>query len=179
VEARGAGGRDEEHEDEERSPLGRLVALAALIGAAVLVYMLLFGGEEYEVTAEFQNAGQVVSGNEVVVGGTPVGSVESVELGPDGQALVTFTVKDEYAPLRRGTTATIRSPSLSQIAGRQILADETNSARASRLASQRLLGTESTDEYVRRIRQVTPADVQRVAQAYLQPERAVMVIVTP
>jgi predicted Zn-dependent peptidase len=70
-------------------------------------------------------------------------------------------------------------PRISQIAGRQILADETNSARASRLASQRALGTESTDEYVRRIRQVTPADVQRVAQAYLQPERAVMIIVTP
>jgi predicted Zn-dependent peptidase len=68
---------------------------------------------------------------------------------------------------------------ISQIAGRQILADETNSARASRLASQRALGTESTDEYVRRIRQVTAADVQRVAQTYIHPERSVMIVVTP
>ncbi len=68
---------------------------------------------------------------------------------------------------------------ISQISGRQILADETNSARANRLASQRTLGTESTDEYVRRIREVTPADVLRVAQTYLDPDRSVLVVVTP
>jgi zinc protease len=68
---------------------------------------------------------------------------------------------------------------ISQIAGRQILADETNSARATRLATQRTLGTESTDEYVRRVRQVTPADVLRVAQTYLDPDRSVVVVVTP
>jgi predicted Zn-dependent peptidase len=68
---------------------------------------------------------------------------------------------------------------ISQIAGRQIIADETNSARATRLASQRALGTESTDEYVRRVRQVTPADVWRVAQSYLSSDSAVVVVVTP
>ncbi len=68
---------------------------------------------------------------------------------------------------------------ISQVAGRQILADETNNARANRLALQRTLGTESTDEYVRRIRAVTPADVLRVAQTYLDPDRSVLVVVTP
>lgn len=67
----------------------------------------------------------------------------------------------------------------SQIAGRQILADETNSARVSRLASQEALGTESTEEYVRRIRQVTPGDVLRVARTYLDPDRSVLVVVGP
>ncbi|MGH2987214.1 MAG: MlaD family protein [Solirubrobacterales bacterium] len=101
--------------------IGRIAALIALAVVVVAVFVLFTGnGDEYEVTAEFENAGQLVSGNQVVVGGTAAGSVREIELGPNGQALVTFTVEDEYAPLHRGTTATIRSPSLSQIAGRQI-----------------------------------------------------------
>jgi predicted Zn-dependent peptidase len=68
---------------------------------------------------------------------------------------------------------------ISQIAGQQILADEGNAARASRLASQEILGTEPTEEFVRRIRQVIPADVQRVAQTYLDPDRALLVVVGP
>ena len=56
----------------------------------------------------------------MVVGGVAVGSVSEIELGPSGQAAVTFSVDDDYAPLQRGTIATVRSPSLSQIAGRQV-----------------------------------------------------------
>jgi len=67
----------------------------------------------------------------------------------------------------------------SEIAGRQILADETNSARANRLASRILLGTEPTEEFVRRIRAVTPADVLRVAQTYLNPDAELLVVVGP
>jgi phospholipid/cholesterol/gamma-HCH transport system substrate-binding protein len=103
------------------SVIGRIAALIALAVAVVAVFILFSGSEdEYEVTAEFENASQLVEGNEVVVGGAPAGSVKEIELGPEGQAVVTFTVDEEYAPLRRGTTATVRSPSLSQIAGRQI-----------------------------------------------------------
>ena len=101
--------------------ISRIAALAA-IAAVVIALVLLFGGDgdDYEVTAEFVNASQLVNGNEVMVGGAPVGTVKNIELGPQGQALVTFSVDEDYAPLRRGTTATVRSPSLSQIAGRQI-----------------------------------------------------------
>jgi phospholipid/cholesterol/gamma-HCH transport system substrate-binding protein len=102
------------------SATGRIAAVITLIAAVLVVFMLLSGGDEYEVTAEFENAGQLVKGNEVVVGGVAAGSVKSIELGPEGQALVTFTVSEDYAPLARGTVATIRSPSLSQIAGRQV-----------------------------------------------------------
>ena len=102
------------------SVIGRVAALIALVVAVVVVVVLLDGGEDYEVTAEFENAGQLVKGNEVVVGGAAAGSVKGIELGPEGQALVTFSVDEEYAPLQRGTVATIRSPSLSQIAGRQV-----------------------------------------------------------
>jgi phospholipid/cholesterol/gamma-HCH transport system substrate-binding protein len=101
--------------------IGRLAAIAALVIAVVAIVVLLSGnGDEYEVTAEFENASQLVTGNEVVVGGTAAGTVKEIELGPDGQALVTFTVNQDFAPLHRGTVATIRSPSLSQIAGRQV-----------------------------------------------------------
>ena len=56
----------------------------------------------------------------MIVGGVAAGSVKKIELGEDGQALVTFSVDDEYAPLKRGTTATVRSYSLSGIANRQV-----------------------------------------------------------
>jgi phospholipid/cholesterol/gamma-HCH transport system substrate-binding protein len=101
--------------------ISRIAALAALVIAVVVVVMMLGGGDEpYEVTAEFENASQLVPGNEVIVGGIAAGSVKEIELGDDGQALVTFTVNDEYAPLRRGTVATVRSYSLSGIANRQV-----------------------------------------------------------
>jgi phospholipid/cholesterol/gamma-HCH transport system substrate-binding protein len=100
--------------------IGRVVAVVAIAIVVVGLVLLLGGGDDYEVTAEFENASQLVKGNEVVVGGTPVGTVKEIELGEEGEALVTFSVSDDYAPLRRGTSATVRSPSLSQIAGRQI-----------------------------------------------------------
>ena len=101
--------------------MGRIAALVALAVAAVAVALLLFGGgKSYEITAEFQNASQLVKGSQVVVGGVPAGSVKDIELGDHGQALVTFSVKDPYIPLYEGTTAQIRSYSLSGIANRQV-----------------------------------------------------------
>jgi phospholipid/cholesterol/gamma-HCH transport system substrate-binding protein len=102
-----------------------VIALAALIVAAVVIFFLLLSGGDspYRVTATFENASQIVKGNEVVVAGTPVGTVDTIELGDNGSALITFTVSEEYAPLKRGTRATVRSPSLSSIAGRQIQLD--------------------------------------------------------
>ena len=103
------------------SAVGRIAAVVALAVAAVAVALLLFrGGSTYEVTAEFQNASQLVKGSQVVVAGVPSGSVKDIALGDHGQALVTFTVEDPYSPLREGTHATIRSYSLSGIANRQI-----------------------------------------------------------
>ena len=101
--------------------MGRIAAVVALVVAAVALILIFSGnGDEYEVTAEFENASQLVNGNEVVIAGEPVGTIKKIELGDDGDALVTFTVEEDYAPLKRGTTATIRSFSLSGIANRQI-----------------------------------------------------------
>ena len=104
------------------SAVGRIAAVVALLVAAAAVALVLLqgGGSSYQVTAEFENASQLVPGNEVVVAGTPAGSVEDIALGADGEALVTMSVDDQYAPLKGGTTATVRSYSLSGIANRQV-----------------------------------------------------------
>ncbi|MFN2612429.1 MAG: MlaD family protein [Solirubrobacterales bacterium] len=104
------------------SPVGRIAAILALVGALVVVLLLVMGGgSTYKVTAEFQNASQLVKGNQVNVAGVPVGKINSIKLADDGEALVEFTIKDgAYTPLRAGTTATVRSQSLSGIANRYI-----------------------------------------------------------
>ncbi len=68
---------------------------------------------------------------------------------------------------------------ISRIAGSQILADEANASRGSRHASREILGIEPTEEFVRRIRQVTPEAVLGVAQKYLDLDRALLVAVGP
>ena len=47
----------------------------------MLVALMMFGGDGgYRVTATFENAGQLVKGNQVRVGGRPVGTIEAIEL---------------------------------------------------------------------------------------------------
>jgi phospholipid/cholesterol/gamma-HCH transport system substrate-binding protein len=92
-----------------------------IIAAIAVVAVLLFrgGGGGYEVSATFENAGQLVKGNQVEVGGRPIGTINDIELTPDGRARVKMTL-DDYAPLHEGTRATIRANSLSGIANRYI-----------------------------------------------------------
>jgi phospholipid/cholesterol/gamma-HCH transport system substrate-binding protein len=103
-------------------PIGRAAAIGALVVAVLAVtIVLLTSGDEYTVTAKFENASQLVGGEQVAVAGTPVGSVEEIALGPQQSALVTFTVSDdEYAPLPGGTTARIAPVSLAGVANREV-----------------------------------------------------------
>ena len=88
--------------------------------AAVLAIVLL-GGSSYRVTAEFQNAGQLVPGNDVRVAGAKVGTVKEIEVSQNGMAEVTFEVGDhDYTPLRTGTEAVVKLGSLSGMANRYI-----------------------------------------------------------
>jgi phospholipid/cholesterol/gamma-HCH transport system substrate-binding protein len=103
------------------APLARFIALAALLAAALLAALTLLGGDGgYEVKARFQNASQLVRGNLVQVSGIEAGQVTDIALTPDGQAEVTLSVDEDYAPLRRGTQATVRQASLSGVANRYI-----------------------------------------------------------
>jgi len=103
--------------------IGRAVALGAGVVALVVVALVVLGpgGSDYTVTARFINASQLVKGNLVQVGGRSVGEVTEIDLTDDGQAEVRLRITDDgYAPLRRGTTATVRQASLSGVANRYI-----------------------------------------------------------
>jgi phospholipid/cholesterol/gamma-HCH transport system substrate-binding protein len=104
------------------SVAGRIAAVGAVAAAIVVIAILLFtgGGGGYTVKARFLNASQLVKGNLVEVGGTKAGSVKDIDIADDGQAVVTLKIDDEYAPLKRGTRATIRQQSLSGIANRYV-----------------------------------------------------------
>jgi phospholipid/cholesterol/gamma-HCH transport system substrate-binding protein len=104
------------------SVAGRVAAVLAVVAAIVVVAVLLFsgGGGGYQVKLRFQNASQLVVGNLVQIGGTKAGSVDSIDISPEGQAIVTISVDDAYAPLKLGTRATIRQASLSGIANRYV-----------------------------------------------------------
>jgi phospholipid/cholesterol/gamma-HCH transport system substrate-binding protein len=109
--------------DPESAGFGvaRLAALAAVIGATVLVGLLIFGGGGgYRVKARFLNAGQLVTGNLVETGGVAIGKVKGIRVTDDGQAEVTLEIDDAHAPLRRGTRATISQVSQSGIANRYV-----------------------------------------------------------
>ena len=99
----------------------RIAGAGIVVVAALLVVLVLFRGDGgYTVTAEFLNGGQLVPGNPVRVAGANVGTVEDLSISEDGEAVVRFTVDEEYAPLRRGTRAMIKQTSLSGIANRYI-----------------------------------------------------------
>jgi len=101
--------------------VARILATAALIAAIALVALAMFGGgSDYKVKAVFDNAGQLVPGNQVRVGGQPVGTISDIELDDQANAVVTMEVNDDFAPLHEGTTATIRASSLSGITNRYV-----------------------------------------------------------
>jgi phospholipid/cholesterol/gamma-HCH transport system substrate-binding protein len=103
------------------SAAGRVAAIGAVLAAIVIVAVLLFrGGGGFEVTAEFQNAAQLVKGNQVTIGGTSVGSVKDIKLTSDSRALVTLSIKDDFKKLPIETQAVIRQASQSGIANRYV-----------------------------------------------------------
>jgi phospholipid/cholesterol/gamma-HCH transport system substrate-binding protein len=99
----------------------RGAAFGALLIAVVVVGVLLLrgnGGVHYKL--RFENAGQLVKGDDVQIGGHRAGSVDAIKLTSDNQAELSVTVEKGFAPLHEGTTATIRATSLSGIANRYV-----------------------------------------------------------
>ena len=83
--------------------------------------VLMFGaGGGYRVHVTLDNAGQLVKGNQVKVGGRPVGLIESIELQDDARARIEVSIEDDLAPLHEGSVMTLRATSLSGIANRYL-----------------------------------------------------------
>jgi len=91
-----------------------MAAIAALAVVVIVLAIVLFsGGGGHKYTFMFQNAGQLVNDNQVMVGGSPVGTVSGIDLSPDNLAEVHVEVEQD---LHEGTTAVIRATSLSGVA---------------------------------------------------------------
>jgi phospholipid/cholesterol/gamma-HCH transport system substrate-binding protein len=103
------------------SVVGRVAASAALIAALVLVTLLVLGGRgSYGLHANFQDAGGLVSGDQVLIGTAQVGTISSIGLTNDGEATVGLSLDGDVAPLHQGTVARIFEDSLSGIASKYI-----------------------------------------------------------
>lgn len=100
--------------------LARGLAVGAVGVAVVVAILLLTGGSKHEYTLVFQNAGQLVKDNDVQIGGRRIGRVADIKLSSNNLAQVKIQVDEPYAPLHQGTTATIRSGSLSGVANRYV-----------------------------------------------------------
>lgn len=92
-----------------------IVALAAAVIVLAVIFLGGNGGHKY--TLVFQNAGQLVPDNQVLIGGSPAGTVESIGLTDDNLAEVNIEVDQE---LHEGTTAVIRATSLSGVANHYV-----------------------------------------------------------
>lgn len=110
---------------EEASPAqsrgvtpARIAVIAALAVAVIALAVVVFGGNgSHKYSLLFQNASQLVPDNQVLIGGQPVGSVESIDLTSDNLAKVEVSVEQE---LHEGSTATIRATSLSGVANHYV-----------------------------------------------------------
>ncbi|HET8863260.1 MAG TPA: MlaD family protein, partial [Solirubrobacterales bacterium] len=92
--------------------------MGALAIVVIALAVVLFGGDgSHKYKLLFQNAAQLVPDNQVLIGGQPVGSVESIELTDDNLAEIEVSVEQE---LHEGSTATIRATSLSGVANHYI-----------------------------------------------------------
>jgi phospholipid/cholesterol/gamma-HCH transport system substrate-binding protein len=98
----------------------RRLAFAAVFIVAVALAWVLLRGHSHQYRVVLQDAGQLVKGDVVRIGGTGVGTVKSVALSDDDQAEVDITVSDDYGPLHEGTTATVRAEGLTGVASRYV-----------------------------------------------------------
>jgi phospholipid/cholesterol/gamma-HCH transport system substrate-binding protein len=99
----------------------RIVAVVALaVVVAIVLLLALGGGGSTTYQLVFPEAGQLVRGDQVQVGGVPVGSIKDITLLHNYNVRITVHIESSLAPLHEGTTAEIRVPSLSSVANRYI-----------------------------------------------------------
>lgn len=92
-----------------------LFVLSGLIGIFFLAFRIgkseFIGQKTYELTAVFNNLSGVSENGRVEIAGVRVGSVESIELNEDFQAMVTLKLP-EYLKLDDDTIAAVKTSGL-------------------------------------------------------------------
>jgi phospholipid/cholesterol/gamma-HCH transport system substrate-binding protein len=119
---------------------------AVVVAVAVVAVVLLQSGSgDYVVHARFQNASQLVKGDNVQVAGAPIGSVSGIKLTNDGEADIAMSISDDrYRPLRVGTQAIVRQASLSGVANRYVDLMLPGGANQEKIPSGGIIGENST-----------------------------------
>jgi phospholipid/cholesterol/gamma-HCH transport system substrate-binding protein len=117
------------------------VVLAAAIVVVALV--VLGGGSDYSVHADFQDASGLVKGDSVLIGPAVSGTVTAIGLTDTGAARVTLKLNGDVGALHQGTVAKIAEDSLSGIASKYVLL-EPGPPEAPKIAPGGLIGVQST-----------------------------------
>ena len=103
-----------------RRPLRVLAAAALVTAVAALAFVVLARDTSREYRVIFSNAGQLVPGDLVRIGGVPAGIVKGLDLTPDGQAEVRISIDEEWGALHAGTTVTVRASGIATVTGRYV-----------------------------------------------------------
>lgn len=84
-----------------------IAGVVAVVVVVVVVAVLTLMNDSYRLQILMPTANGAIVGDQVMVGGRPSGSVESVELHDDRDALITVKLDSDVAPMHEGTTARI------------------------------------------------------------------------
>jgi phospholipid/cholesterol/gamma-HCH transport system substrate-binding protein len=166
---------------EEKSPAqsrgvtpARIAVIAALVVAVIVLAFIYFNGSSgHKYTLVFQNAGQLVPDNQVLIGGSPAGSVESIELSDDNLAEVHVEVEQE---LHEGTTAVIRATSLSGVANHYVsISPGPNSSPALDEGAELGLATTTTPVDIDQLFNTFPPGVRKGLSNFIKGNAAIYV----
>src|SRR4029078_11847650 len=98
----------------------RMLASGAIVAFRTALLLIALRGSAREYRVMMQNAGQLVPGDLVRIGGVQAGSVKDLELTPDGQANVTIKVDKSWGRLHAGTNVTVRASGIATVTGRYV-----------------------------------------------------------
>ncbi len=145
----------------------RIAVVVALVAAViVLAIVLLGGGGGHKYVLIFNNAGQLVPENQVLIGGSPAGTVESIGLTDNNLAEVHVEVEQE---LHEGTTATIRATSLSGVANHYVsISPGPNSDPALDEGAELGLGSTTTPIDIDQLFNTFPPSVRKGLQEFIK-----------
>lgn len=91
-----------------------------MVGALAVVVLATRGSDQREYRLVFDNASQIVKGGTVRIGGVEAGTVRRISLTRNHLAELRISIDERYAPLRAGTTATIRVSGIGSVAARYV-----------------------------------------------------------